>query len=117
MKFGNYADPELDDTDLRILGLLLAIRHLAVNGATTARRTAGSANVVWSSTMSWCREPMWVSDLVRVGGVGGSAHIIGCEGLGLPDEVHREPADLLAVLGELGGGQRGDRAGVQPAKE
>lgn len=55
--------------------------------------------------------------VVHERGVGGGAQFVGDEVLGASHEVDGEGADLLAALGELPGGERGDRRRVEPAGE
>jgi hypothetical protein len=66
--------------------------------------------------MSWWSVPD-AGDVVDVRRVRGAAHLVGDEVLVLADEVDGEAAHLLAVLGELAGGDRGHGGGVEAAGE
>lgn len=58
-----------------------------------------------------------LSHIVHERGVGGGAQLVGDEVLGASHEVDGEGADLLAALGQLPGGERGDGRGVESAGE
>jgi hypothetical protein len=67
--------------------------------------------------MSWWSVPEAPGHVVDVGRVGGAAQFVGDEVLVLAGEVDGEAAHLLAVLGELTGGDRGHRGGVEATGE